>query len=1576
MTLHNAQVHAPAVAAAGAGARVEKIKRPTLQITGSVVEEDQWSFFSQEWRDYKALAGVLVANANVELRKCLPPEVGLLLHKTYGQEVETQNENTLLDNIRKLTVRVRNKLAAAVELNQLRQEPDQPVETFLAKLKILARQSNLKTQCSCDPAREVDFSDMIVMNQLVTGVYDPDIQKELLKKENLTLEQAIKIASDHEAAKRSLEAIKSKDESASSLSAYKKKQREGNGKEDKERKLSICNGCGQEEHGQRNAERKEKCKAYGKVNCPCGAANHWKRVCRLKGIPKEANEVDEKTTDDANAVFIFNVKNQMRLKDHHTVNIVHYDKRNKKWITKAPQKDPLVVSMEVDSKSLLLLTPRYKKDLIKEKFKKHIEEAVPDTGATVTCGGVDLLKKLGIQTEALASTKTVLKAANGQRLSILGVVPVNLCAIRDGKICGEPQRELVHVTKEMSHTLISRDALINLGSIPPSFPYPPQFQSLEEKLNSVSKESLAPCGCPFRESPPSPPNIPYEATEDNVPRLKEFLLKHYGSSTFNTCSHQPLPLLHGPPLEFNLKKDAVPSKVRVPAVIPIHWRKKVKEGIDRDIDLGVLEWVPLNTPETWCHRMVITRKQNGEPRRTVDMQSLNDESLRQTHHTKPPFQQALEIPKDTYKTVLDAFNGYHSVAIAEKDRHLTTFITEWGRLRYRTAPQGYLASGDGYTHRFDLVTQGVKNVHRNIDDSLLHQNSIQEIFTATAEYLTLLGENGILQNADKFQFGEKTVDWSGFRITKDSVKPLPAHAQAIRDFPVPQNITDLRSTYALCNQVAHFFAVSHRLHPMRELLKKGSKWYWDTILDSLFQEMKTVIAREIEKGVTLFDPTLPTALMPDWCKTGIGYIMAQKHCKCEEITPKCCQGGWKVCLVGSRFTNRAEESYSATEGELLAVADSLIKSKYFTLGCEKLIIGTDHKPLLGILNDKSIDNIDNPRLVRLKIKTLAWRFQVMHIPGKNHGGPDCLSRYGLKEGRNLINEVYESHDDISCKEVREHLFSLLLEGKEHSQSVSQIMDEEEHVIASVQRDMKPITWNEICDASKLDSDIIDTIKYLQTGLTGIQNLTEETARLIRLRSHLREKDGALLYKDRPVIPKSLRKRVLEVLHAAHQGITKMTLRAEDSVFWPQITADIRTARLRCSSCDNVAPSQRNLPPVDPVIPEYPFQHICADHLDFAGNSYGIIVDRFSNWFEVYTGKGGSHTFISALRKMIQNFNVPESITTDGGGHYVAAETKNFLEQFGIHHRLTSVGNPHANARAEIGVKSAKRLLRNNIGINGNLDTVKFTRALIVHRNTPNEDTGLSPAEMLIGRKLRGFLPGKQSVNPLKSEKDLSEKWRNIADWRELALAKSSSREQEKWSQGIKELPDLPIGTHVMVQNQLGNHPRRWDKRGVIVETLPYQQYKVRMDGSRRITLRNRKFLKAFIPLSDQVLLHHPAKEMPLPSTEPTSTDIPLPPSPVPSAPTLSPPTPTALTPRMLTPTRPANTPTLNLPESTVPETPRRQTEISPRRIATPEAVKKNLELKGLGDWNKPGKKEGQVLLPKLRSAKFNNEQED
>ena len=97
-----------------------------------------------------------------------------------------------------------------------------------------------------------------------------------------------------------------------------------------------------------------------------------------------------------------------------------------------------------------------------------------------------------------------------------------------------------------------------------------------------------------------------------------------------------------------------------------------------------------------------------------------------------------------------------------------------------------------------------------------------------------------------------------------------------------------------------------------------------------------------------------TILSTDWSKDGVGYIMSQKTCKCEKINLKCCDSGWSMVLVGSRFCSGAESRYAPVEGETLAIVWALNNLRHYTLGNKRLTIMTDHKPLVKLFGDRKL----------------------------------------------------------------------------------------------------------------------------------------------------------------------------------------------------------------------------------------------------------------------------------------------------------------------------------------------------------------------------------------------------------------------------------------------------------------------------------------------------------------------------------------------------------------------------------------------------------------------------------------------
>ena len=303
----------------------------------------------------------------------------------------------------------------------------------------------------------------------------------------------------------------------------------------------------------------------------------------------------------------------------------------------------------------------------------------------------------------------------------------------------------------------------------------------------TSNADTKPCCCPQRSSVPElPTELPFEPIEANNSKMYEWIQDRYASSTFNTCPHRPLREMDGPDLELHVDSSAKPRVNHKPATVPLHWQKRVKADLMRDVSLGVIERVPYGTPVTWCHRMVVTRKHDGSPRRTVDLSPLNKYCRRETHASQSPFQLARRIPPDTYKSVTDAWNGYHSVPLRKEDRHYTTFITPFGRFRYKRAPQGFLSSGDAYNRRFEAIISDFERKERCVDDTIHYDVNLEEHWWRTLKFLTLVGSAGVVLNPEKFQFAKREVSFAGFRISDKNISPLPKYLDAIRTFPTPQ----------------------------------------------------------------------------------------------------------------------------------------------------------------------------------------------------------------------------------------------------------------------------------------------------------------------------------------------------------------------------------------------------------------------------------------------------------------------------------------------------------------------------------------------------------------------------------------------------------------------------------------------------------------------------------------------------------------------------------------------------------------------------------------------------------------------
>ena len=196
------------------------------------------------------------------------------------------------------------------------------------------------------------------------------------------------------------------------------------------------------------------------------------------------------------------------------------------------------------------------------------------------------------------------------------------------------------------------------------------------------------------------------------------------------------------------------------------------------------------------------------------------------------------------------------------------------------------------------------------------------------------------------------------------------------------------------------------------------------------------------------------------------------------------------------------------------------------------------------------------------------------------------------------------------------------------------------------------------------------------------------------------------------------------------------------------------------------------------------------------------------------------------------------ISIDGATNYTSREITDWLEKWGVHIRLSSAYYPQSNGRAEAGVKSLKRLLEGNLGPRGSINTDKTAQALMQYRNTPLRDVDESPAQLALGRSIRDTIPLPRERYCISSE------WARNLHEREAAMKSRNEITKLKYDQNAHCLSELKVSDHVLCQNV---RTKKWDRRGVIVEVKTKRQYLIRMCGSGRITLRNRRHLQKVSP---------------------------------------------------------------------------------------------------------------------------------
>ena len=236
-------------------------------------------------------------------------------------------------------------------------------------------------------------------------------------------------------------------------------------------------------------------------------------------------------------------------------------------------------------------------------------------------------------------------------------------------------------------------------------------------------------------------------------------------------------------------------------------------------------------------------------------------------------------------------------------------------------------------------------------------------------------------------------------------------------------------------------------------------------------------------------------------------------------------------------------------------------------------MATYHKPLLGILGDRELESINNPRIARIKQRTLQRNYDLIYIPGKQQIAADGFSRRKQNAVLHVLAEIAnvginnDERGDTMHKHAR---YSVELLTQQATANYHRIHESSTDARVA---DLKAAPAVITLDNTAEDDVLTQVIEQVEKGFPDSSYQVHKDVRVYhRYHHNLSIMDGVLCYKNRVVIPAELRQQVLQTLHSAHQGVTGMINRAEQAVFWPGIHLDICKMHSRCRACMRNAPS--------------------------------------------------------------------------------------------------------------------------------------------------------------------------------------------------------------------------------------------------------------------------------------------------------------------------------------------------------------------------------------------------------------------
>ena len=705
--------------------------------------------------------------------------------------------------------------------------------------------------------------------------------------------------------------------------------------------------------------------------------------------------------------------------------------------------------------------------------------------------------------------------------------------------------------------------------------------------------------------------------------------------------------------------------------VPETHRQKIIEHVNELLKLNVLT----HSISKYSSPIFCVAKKSGSLRVVTDFRLVNSKSVPHYHVGQTVDECVDQIGRlnTKYMSSLDMRACFYQIPLDKASRKITAFtVRGLGTFEYTTCPMGLLSAPAACYSMMGVVLRGLPNVIVYLDDVLIVSETRADHLRHLREVFERFKSHNLKLNLAKCSFFARSLDYLGYELTTEGLRPGKDKIAVVRDFPPPTTVKQIQSFLGLAQyfrrHIRNFSIIGQHL---TQLTSKKHPWKGGPLPPKAAEAFEWFKKRLCSRPLVRYpDFKRPFILSTDAATGdaakevpgGLGAVLTQVDDQNVEY----------VVSFASRGLKSFEANYGAYLLELQAACWGIEHFSTYLKGT-RFTLRVDHKPLT------TLSNVHKKTLNNLQLLMLTYDFVLEYRAGKDHVLPDWCSRHPQPDQTGSEPQV------VTAIEIPAPAYTDVF-----NYSVSDLFKLQEN--------------DPVCKSLR---DFLRT-KKLQND--DNKNLVVTLAKNAILNEHslvfVVEKNSDGSPAPKLFVPRAIQREFIRAAHSGtmggHSGITSSLARLRTSCYWPSMMNDVRDFIMYCKTCQHARSHLKKTPaPLGELdLVDQPWVRV---HLDLFGPLRGpgpntmilMCTDAYSKYVEIVPIKNKTAEVVAEAfwARWICRYGVPIQLISDRGLEFTNSVINRLSTRLGIDKRLTSGFHPASNGMIEIKNKSLARYIR-------------------------------------------------------------------------------------------------------------------------------------------------------------------------------------------------------------------------------------------------------------------------------------------